>query len=310
MSNKDAIQYRKELTKPVPKTFPRRKAIVLSNNDIWTADIVDYSRLSKLNKNYKYLLCIMDIYSRYAFVFPLKDKKGSTIIKCFKELKNYGRNLWVDKGGEFLNNEFKKFCKDNDINICHTYGDSKAVYIERFNRTLKQKINNYFIENNTNRYIDVLDKIVEEYNHTKHSTTKQTPYDVYYNNEEPAITYFTGGSERPKYKVGDYVRISRVKGTFEKGYAPKWSKEVFKIIGVDKQQDPIMYQLEDQLQEKIEGKFYEPELQKTDLKDYAMIEKVIRTKKVNGNKMYYVKYDGYDNKFNEWFSEGKIDKRT
>jgi hypothetical protein len=172
----------------------------------------------------------MDIYSRYAFVFPLKDKKGSTIIKCFKELKNYGRNLWIDKGGEFLNNEFKKFCKDNNINIYHTYGDSKAVYIERFNRTLKQRINNYFIENNTNKYIDVLDNIVEEYNNTKHSTTKQTPYDVYYNNEEPAVTYFTGGSEKPKSKVGDYVRIRGIKGTFEKDMLKNGVKKYSKLL--------------------------------------------------------------------------------
>ncbi len=111
MSNKDSIQYRKELTKPAPKLYPRRKVLVFENNDIWTADIVDYSKLASLNKNYKYLLCIMDIYSRYAFVFPLKDKKGNSIIKCFKELKDYGRNLWVDRGGEFLNREFKNFVK-------------------------------------------------------------------------------------------------------------------------------------------------------------------------------------------------------
>jgi hypothetical protein len=308
MSNKnDAIQYRKELTKPAPKQFTRRRTIVLGNNDIWTADIVDYSRLAKVNKGFKYLLCVMDIYSRFAFVFPLKDKKGSSIITCFKKLKDYGRNLWVDKGGEFLGNDFKKFCKDNDINIYHTYGDSKAVYIERFNRTLKQKINNYFIENNTDRYIDTLTDIVEEYNNTRHSTTKQTPNDIYYGDKIPHVVYYTGGSEKPKYKVGDYVRISRVKGVFEKGYAPKWSKEVFKIVGVDKQQDPIMYQLEDQQQEQIQGKFYEPELQKTDLKDFAMIEKKIRSRTVNGVKQYYVKYDGYSDKFNEWINADQLE---
>lgn len=310
MSNKDAIQYRKELTKPAPKTYSRRKTIVLGNNDIWTADIVDYSRLSKANKNFKYLLCIMDIHSRYAFVFPLKDKTGSSIIKSFKEINDFGNNLWVDRGGEFLNNDFKKFCKENKINIYHTYGDSKAVYIERFNRTLKQRINNYFIENNTDRYIDNLKDIVEDYNNTIHRITKKTPYQVYFENEEPAVSYFTGGNDKSKYKIGDYVRISRVKGVFEKGYAPKWSKEVFKIIEVDNQQDPIMYQLEDQLKEKIDGKFYEPELLKTDLKDYAMIEKRIKTRTVKGVKQYYVKYDGYSDKFNEWINEDQVDKRT
>jgi hypothetical protein len=305
----DNIKYRKELTKPTTKVFPKRTAVAFANDDLWTADIVDYITLSKLNKNFKYLLCIMDIYSRFVFVFPLKDKKGLTVLKCFKELKSYGKNLWIDKGGEFLNNDFKKFCNDNDINMYHTFGESKAVYIERFNRTLKQRINNYFLENNTNRYIDKLDDIIDNYNNTKHSSTNKTPYSVYYGNEKPEVNYYIGGSDEPKYKIGDYVRISRVKGVFEKGYAPKWSKEVFKISSIDKQQDPIMYQIEDQLKEKIEGKFYEPELQKTLLKDFSMIEKVIRTKTVKGVKMYYVKYDGYDDKFNEWVNEEQVDKR-
>jgi uncharacterized membrane protein len=93
----DNVQYRKEFTKPALKTYPRRQVFTFKNNDIWAADIADLSYYSNFNKNYKYLLCVMDIYSRYVYVFPLKDKKGSSIIKCFKELRNYGCHLWVDQ---------------------------------------------------------------------------------------------------------------------------------------------------------------------------------------------------------------------
>ena len=309
MTDKDAIQYRKELTKPVNKKFERRKAIIMRKNDIWTADIVDYNLLSKQNKNVKYLLCVLDIYSRYAFVFPLKDKTATSVIKCFKTFKTFPSHLWIDKGGEFLNTEFKKFCKEKEINMYHTYGEHKASYIERFNRTLKQKIENHFIEQNTNKYIDVLDDIMKAYNNTKHKSIDETTHSVYFEDDEPTQVFALGGAEIPKYNAGDYVRISRTKGIFEKGYAPKWSKEVFKIRHVDINQDPVMYQLEDLLGEIIDGKFYEAELQKTALKDYAMIEKVIKSKVVNGKKMYFVKYDGYDDKFNEWVDETKVIKR-
>jgi hypothetical protein len=294
------IQYRKELLKPSIKKFNRREVKTFYINDIWSADIADLSNISKFNDGYKYLLTIIDIYSRYTFVFPLKDKTSKSVLNCFKTIKQYPKNLWIDKGGEFLSKEFKSFCKEKDINIYHTYGESKAVFIERFNRTLKNRITQYMIENNTSKYINALDDIVDNYNNTIHSKTKLTPESIYKDGQEYENMVYEGLENKPKYKVGDYVRISRVKKTFEKGYTPNWTKEVFKIIGVDKRQEPVMYQLEDLLSEKIEGKFYEPELQKTNLKDYAKVEKVIKTKVVNGKKMYYVKFDGYDTKFNEW----------
>lgn len=305
----DYKQYVKELMKPVVKSFQRRKVNVFFNNDIWTADLIDYNNLSKFNKNVKYLLCVMDIYSRFVWVFPLKDKSSQLVLQSFKTFQNFPYKLWTDLGKEFINKDFKEFCKMNNITIYHTYGDSKAVFIERFNRTLKRKISEYMIINNTNKYIDVLREIVNEYNNNIHSSTDETPYNIYYNDKPSQDISIDIYNSKPKFKVGDFVRISRTKGVFEKGYKPKWSKEVFKIIAVDKL-DPIMYQLEDLLKEQIEGKFYEPELQKTELKDFAMIEKVIRTKIVNGVKKYFVKYDGYDDKFNEWVNEDKIDKRS
>jgi len=95
---------------------------------------------------------------------------------------------------------------------------------------------------------------------------------------------------------------------FEKGYTPKWSEEVFKIVGVDTRACPVMYQLEDLLGEKVIGKFYEQELQKTELKDYALVEKVLDEKKVKRKMMYLVKYRGYSDKFNEWINGEQLEK--
>jgi len=249
----DNIQYRKELLKPAIRKFKRREVRTFYINDIWSADIVDLSNLSKFNSGYKYLLTIIDIYSRYVFVFALKDKTSKSVLDCFKKLKTYPKHLWIDKGGEFLSKDFKLFCEENTMNVYHTYGESKAVFIERFNRTLKNKITQYMIENNTNKYHNVLNDIVDDYNNTIHSKTKLTPANIYNDGVEYETRVYEVLQKKPNYRIGDYIRISRVKNTFEKGYTPNWSKEVFKIIDVDERQEPVMYQLENLLNEKLKA---------------------------------------------------------
>jgi hypothetical protein len=185
------------------------------------------------------------------------------------------------------------------------------VFVERFNRTLKEIIYRYFTEHHTDEYLNVLPKFIENYNNTIHSRTKQKPIDIYLHDKKPYekpedITEEDDKYYKAKYKVGDYVRISKVKKTFEKGYTSRWSKEVYKIKSIDTSQRPYTYELEDLKNETIKGNFYTEELQKTDLKDFAVVEKVLKTKKVNGVKMYFVQYDGYGPEFNEWLNEKQL----
>ena len=146
-----------------------------------------------------------------------------------------------------------------------------------------------------NLYIDKLDDIVNEYNNTKHRTTKMKPIGVKYN------TYIDFGKEvndnDPKFKVGDHVRISKYKSTFAKGYTPNWSEEVF-VIKKNKNTVPWTYVIDDRNGEEITGTFFEKELQKIDQQEFR-IEKVIRKK---GDKLY-VKWKGYDNSFNSWIDK-------
>jgi hypothetical protein len=303
----DDKQYVKELLRKAPKTYERRKSYVNSVGDIYSIDLADMSMYSHQNKGIHFLCCIIDIYSRYAWVFPMKDKTGKTLTDTFEQLKEYPHNLWADRGTEFLNKDFSKFCEKHKINLYHTYGNSKAAYIERFIRTLKNKIHAYQLLHASYRYIDGLKDIVDEYNNSIHSSINMKPSDVFHDHlevEENNVYY--GTRKKPKFKVGDYVRISKTKGIFEKGYTPNWSKEVYRIKRVDKDIEPIMYELEDQLDEPIEGKFYEAELLKTNLHDYSRIEKVLKKKTVDGIKKVYVKYDGYDNRFNQWIDADKV----
>ena len=205
------------------------------------------------------------MFSKYAFVFPLKDKKGISIVNVFnKIIKKSNRKpnkIWLDQGGEFYNNVFKKWLSDNDIIMYSMYNEDKSVVAERFIRTLKNKFYKHMTDTGKNVYYDVLDDVVNEYNNTKHSTIKIKPIDVSNNKR----VYIDEHNEKDsRFKVGDRVRISKFKNIFAKGYTPNWSKEIFIV---DKINDtvPYTYNLKDLNDEEIIGSFYNRELQKTKL---------------------------------------------
>ena len=187
--------------------------------------------LSRYNKGIRFLLCVVDIFSKYSWFVPLKDKKGVSIVTAFQSiLKQSNRKpnkIWVDKGCEFYNVSFKKWLQDNDIVMYSTNNEGKSVVAERFIRTLKSKIYKYMTSISKSVYNNKLYDIVDEYNNTYHTTIKMKPIDVKDN------TYINTDKEinnkDPKFKVGDRVKISKYKNIFAKGCTPNWSEEVFVI---------------------------------------------------------------------------------
>ena len=178
-----------ELHKPVIKKFNKRKVYSQFKDNIWGIDLADMQPLSKKSNGIKYLLCAIDLFSKYAFVVPLKDKTGTSITNAFnKIIKQSNRKpnkIWIDQGGEFYNHVFKKWLSDNDIIMYSTYNEGKSVVAERFIRKLKNKLYKHMTATGKNVYYDVLDDIVNEYNNnTKHSTVKMKPKDVGYNNRK------------------------------------------------------------------------------------------------------------------------------
>ena len=131
-----------ELHKPVTKKFNKRKVYSQFKDNIWGEDLAELQSLSRKNKGIKYLLCAIDLYSKYAFVVPLKDKKGISIVNAFnkiiKQSNKKPNKIWVDQGGEFYNNVFKKCLSDNDVIMYSMYNEGKLVVAERFIRTLKK----------------------------------------------------------------------------------------------------------------------------------------------------------------------------
>ena len=289
-------QLAEELHKTIIRKLKKRKVYSAFKDNIWGADLADMQLLSKYNKGIRFLLCVIEIFSKYAWVVPLKDKIGISIAKAFqgilKQSNRKPNKIWVDNGSEFYNAYFKKWLQDNNIIMYSTHSEGKSVVAERFIRTLKSKIYKYMTSISKNVYIDILDDIVDEYNNTYHTAIKMKPIDVKDN------TYINTDKEinnkDPKFKVDDLVRISKYKNIFAKGYMPNWSEEVFVIKKV-KNTVPWTYVINDLNGEEITGTFYEKELQKTNQEEFR-IEKVIRRK---GDKLY-VKWEGYNNSFNSW----------
>ena len=163
VTNEPNYQLANELHKPIIRKFKKRKVYSSFRDNIWGVDLADMQSLSKYNKGIKYLLCAIDLFSKYAWVVSLKDKRAICIVHVFQKIISKGRKpnkLWVDQGGEFYNNLFKRFLKINNIELYSTYNEGKSVAAERFIRTLKTHLFN------------VLDNILDKYNNTVHRIIK------------------------------------------------------------------------------------------------------------------------------------------
>ena len=299
-------QLANELHEPIMRKFEKRRVYSTFKDNIWGADLADMQLLSKYNKGIRFLLCVIDIFNKYAWVVPLKDKKDISIVKAFqiilKQSNRKPNKIWVDKWSEFYNAYFKKWLRDNEIVMYSTHNEGKSVVAERFIRTLKSKIYKYMTSISKNVHIDKLDDIVDEYNNTYHTTIKMKPADVKDNTYKNADKEYN--NKDPKFKVGDHVRISKYKNIFTKGYMPNWSEEVFVIKKV-KSTVPWTYVINDLNGEEITGTFYEKELQKTNQEEFR-IEQVIRRKEDK----IYVKWKGYNNSFNSWIDKASLVQRT
>ena len=300
----------KELHKPKRKNYVRRKIIVNHIDEIFAADLVEMQKFSKINKGYRYLLTCIDIFSKYAFAIPLKDKKGITVKNALQKIfnKRKPKFLWTDNGKEFYNNQVNDLLEKNNIKLYSTNNSEiKSSVIERFNRTLKNMMYKKFTENNNTIFYNIIDKLVNEYNNKYHRTIKMTPVEAskkINENKIKQIYNFEKTNKIAKFKIGDHVRISLNKNIFEKSYETNWTEEIFVIYDIKYSNVPYYY-LKDLNDEKLDGTFYEQELQKTNLTLYV-IEKIIKTK----NDKLFVKWRGYNNSFNSWINKKDVIKYT
>ena len=246
---------------------------------------------------------VLDVFSKYGWIVPLKDKKGETVTEAFKTILKEGRKpqyLWTDKGKEYYNKHVKELLDKNKITLYSTENEEKSSVCERWNRTIKTRMWKQFTVQGNTQYLDMLPKLVKQYNNTKHSSIKMKPIEASKRENEGTV-YFNlyGDMEtlkhiKAEFKIGDMVRISKYKRkVFDKGYTPNWSEEVFTV----QYTNPITYKLKDLRGEDIQGSFYELELLEAK-QDVFRIDKIIR--RDYKKKQALVSWKGYSDDFNSW----------
>ena len=251
----------KEIFSPVIKKFDRIKIFPHYKDECWSIDLIDRSSLSKYNKNYKFIFTIIDNHTKYAWAIPLKDKSGKSTTTALKSLiekeKRKPHKIWSDRGKEFYNTTFLHYLKEQNIQIYSTNSDLKAVFVERFKRTLLDLIKKPMYIEGKACWLNHFDVALEKYNNRVHTTTKMTPFEA--NNQPIDPPTFVNKPKQPKLQVGDYVRVPDKRNLYSKGYTTNWNRELFKIHKINPT-NLVTYGLVDESNELIEGKYYEQEL--------------------------------------------------
>ncbi len=269
---KEWLQKQKVYTlyRSVRTRFPRRKVITPGVQYQYQADLVYFQPLYKENNNVKYLLTVIDCFSRFALAIPVKNKEGKEVALALKKAfqsMGFPKKLQTDLGTEFYNPFVKKLLNDLKIDHFSTDQDVKAQIVERFNRTLREKIQKYLISKNSLRYIDALPNILKSYNSRVHSALKTYSPDSVNKTNQHIVhqlqygEYLSKKGKKHKLVVNDAVRISVVRHTFKKTHHQNFTTEIFyihKLLFTN----PPTYKLRDKNNEVLKGSFYEQELQK------------------------------------------------
>jgi len=304
MSEQEKRAVVEELHRPARRHYPRRHVDMRDIDDTWQADLVDMSAYAKVNRGYRFLLTVIDTFSKFAWAIPTKTKSGSDVTAAMRSVLEQGRQplrLHVDRGKEFYNATFKNLMDEYNIRLYSTFSNLEASICERFNRTLKTKMWKEFSLRDNYKWIDMVPDLVSDYNNTKHRTIKMKPKDVTPANADQLKRIYQRRpitTSKPKFKVGDHVRVSKYKHLFEKGFTPNFTAESFVVTAV-KPTNPVTYRLKDYQGQPIQGGFYQEELTSVKYPDVYLIEKVLKRR---GNRLF-VKWLGFDSSHNSWIEK-------
>ena len=175
-----------ELNKPVINKFERKKVIVNHIDEIHSCDLVDTTKYSRVNGGYKYIFTNIDIFSKYSWSFPLKTKTIKEMKSCFEKIfkERKPSHIWGDQESAFFSKEMQKIFEDNNVKIYYAYSNLKAVFIERFNRSLREPMMKSFVKNDNTIWYNILPNLIKTYNNRYHHTIKMNPINVNKSNEK------------------------------------------------------------------------------------------------------------------------------
>ena len=300
------------LHKPRRRNFPTAPVVVFGIDEQWAADLVEVQTLAKYNKGARYILTVVAVFSKYAWVRPLKKKTGDEVVKAFTSIFREGRQpqrLQTDDGKEFYNSKVQTYLSKEKVHHFSTKGDTKASVVERINRTLKERLYRYFTAKNTLKYGETLQAVVQDYNRTPHSSIGMAPNGVTIANSAQVWDRLyrkrLKRTQRVHLKVGDRVRLNKKFCTLKKSYLPGWTEEVFIVDRVKPGPIPA-FRITEWDGTPIEGTFYTQDLQKVQVSDDDLfrVEKVIRRK---GRKLF-MRWKGWPVKYDSWIDKKDVQR--
>ena len=227
-------------SKPPKKYYPTNKTNVYHIDDIWSLDILDLKDYGpENNRGFRYVLVMIDNFSKFGWTIPLKNKNAQTIKDSFENIlissKRKPNLIETDRGKEFYNNIFQDFLNKNNIKLYSRNSSYAAVFAERFNRTIRDLLKKLVFEKGDGNWIDVLPTITKQYNNRVHSSTKLTPIQASLKKNEGFVyknILDKRNKIKPKYEIGDLVRTADLKKTFSKGDTTNWSYKLYKITEI------------------------------------------------------------------------------
>lgn len=317
------------LHKRVINKFKRNPILVQRINEQWEADLTEMNdyNISRKNQGYKYLLMVIDCFSKYLYVYPLKNKSQISVLNAFKKLfkVNKPEKLRTDKGLEFNNTSFKNYLKSNNVRY-FTSNDSKikCAIVERVNQTIKNKLMRIITHNQNKEYISKLPDVVATYNNTFHRTIKMKPNEVSMENSKKVFEniygvknfkelFFAKNSDflkKAQLKKYDKVRIKyNLKPSIHKSHLPLWSDRVYSVDKINDKPINKNYKLNTE-EEKIKQSFYPQEVQKIDPNVAYRIEKVLKKRQRKGEEELLVKFFGYPSTYNKWIRKDQVIHKT
>ena len=256
------------------KRYPRRKVFVPKIGNQFSVDLLYVHQWKAHNKGVKFIVTAIDDFSRYGYLVPVKNKRPQTVIDAmeliFKTAKLYPKFVMTDAGTEFTCKLTQKYFKDHGIHHFQTASTQHIPILERWHRTLRERLIRWMHHTKTKKYLSALEKIVHGYNNCVHLAHGFKPAELNKTNEMEAFERLYGGKEKkktsgrrvPKFKVMDKVLLSKSKRPFEKGSTASWLDEVFQVIKVNSDHNPITYNLKDSENVDVFGCVYEHEMQK------------------------------------------------
>ena len=299
---------------PARRRFTRNHIYVAGINAQWQADLADMQGIARQNGRIRYLLTVIDVFSKFAWAMPVHSKDANAITAALGQdlttaNPRHPKRLQTDKGKEFFNSNFQTLMKPHGIQHFASESKLKAAVVERFNRTIKTRIWTYLSDRGTVRWVDVIQDLVDAYNHSRHRSINMAPADVQKKNENRLwVRLFEDGDTYLTHQIpnGAMVRASSHKTIFDKGYMPNWTKEQFTVSKAKpprKGTKRRVYKLMDYNDETVKGSWYPEEIQEISDNQYR-IEKDLRRRTLPDDKNeLFVRWEGWPEKYNSWIKE-------